>query len=243
MDKAIFLAFYKGEPMEPHASEAFDNIKSALIECGIYTPLTLLGALATSRVEVGRNFLPIAEYASGLLYEYRKDLGNIYSGDGSLFKGRGYIQLTGRNNYRYYGELLGIDLIQSPDLALNPKIASKILALYFKERKVNVACDSEDWVTVRKLVNGGVNGLESFLRIVEDYKRALIINKKMDSTIKFVNFYGSDHTRVTYFTDTKTLQNDGETHDFMSGEEALEKSTSESFVFWDNVPMGVGKLQ
>ena len=54
-------------------------------------------------------FKAMEEYASGRAYEGRADLGNIQPGDGVRYKGRGYIQLTGRANYRYYGQVLGVE--------------------------------------------------------------------------------------------------------------------------------------
>lgn len=54
-------------------------------------------------------------------------------GNRSTYKGRGYIQLTGKANYKYFGDKLKVDLINNPELANDPKIASKIVALFYKE--------------------------------------------------------------------------------------------------------------
>jgi hypothetical protein len=176
MERSKFLAFYKNST---DAQLCYDAVSSALKELGIFTPRTLVGALATTRVEVGRNFRPIREIASGQAYEGRRDLGNTQKGDGVKYKGRGFVQITGRANYERYGKMLGLDLINNPDLALMPVNAARILALYFKDRKVNVACDRADWVRVRRLVNGGngiefkkggtTHGLDDFLSIVRQF--------------------------------------------------------------------------
>jgi putative chitinase len=59
--------------------------------------------------------------------------------EGFTYRGRGLNQLTGKNNYRKFGDLLKLDLIKSPDLVNDPVIASKIVALYFKEAFKNNA--------------------------------------------------------------------------------------------------------
>lgn len=167
MTKETFMTFY---PDVPAAAECYDNISAALQEQGILTPLTLLGALATCRVEVGRNLKPVLEKASGDAYEGRvKNLGNTQVGDGRKYKGRGYIQLTGRYNYSDFANKLSIDLVEKPELALEPKTAARIFALFFKQKKVNLACEKKDWVKVRKLVNGGTNGLADFQDVVGKY--------------------------------------------------------------------------
>lgn len=169
MDKQQFMKFYVGTLNEQSASSCFDNVSKALTDAGIYSNLTLIGALATVRVECGKAFKSIEENASGSAYENRHDLGNYCPGDGTKYKGRGYIQLTGRSNYENYGKVLNIDLSCHPELALDPIVASKILAQYFKDRKCNIACDKSDWTQVRKLVNGGTNGLADFLNIIAQY--------------------------------------------------------------------------
>jgi len=168
--KEDFLSFYIGTPNEKGASQCYDLVSQSLADIGILTDMTLIGALATARIEVGRAFLPIAESKlTGIFYEYRKDLGNINMGDGVKYRGRGYIQLTGRNNYDEYGKKLGIDLVSNPDKALDPLIASQILAQYFKDRAVAIACNARKWMLVRELVNGGINGLTAFLNVVNQY--------------------------------------------------------------------------
>ena len=136
---------------------------------GINTPLTLIGALATVRTEVGRAFLPVLEIASGSAYEGRHDLGNYVPGDGPLYKGRGYSMLTGRANYAAYGKALNLDLVCHPDIALDPIVSSKILAQFFKDHNIPQYCESKDWVTVRRIYNGGSNGLDVFLSVVNQY--------------------------------------------------------------------------
>ena len=71
-------------------------------------------------------------------FVYGGKMGNS-SIEGNTYKGRGLNQLTGKNNYRKFGDLLKLDLIKSPDLVNDPVIASKIVALYFKEAFKNNA--------------------------------------------------------------------------------------------------------
>jgi predicted chitinase len=169
MLKSQFLSFYKGTPYEKGASQCYDVIEKALYEQGILSRNTLIGALATVRVEVGKKYLPIPEIASGEAYEGRASLGNTQPGDGKRYKGRGYIQLTGRSNYTNYGKVLGIDLVNVPELALEVETSARIFALYFKDRACNIACNNGDWALVRKKVNGGSNGLSEFLKVVNQF--------------------------------------------------------------------------
>ncbi len=92
-------------------------------------------------------------------YEGRSDLGNTVKGDGYRFRGRGYIQLTGRANYRTYGQKIGVDLLKNPDLAKRPDIAARIALEYWKSRVNRSAAQQGDVVTVTRNINGGTNGL------------------------------------------------------------------------------------
>lgn len=92
-------------------------------------------------------------------YDGRKDLGNVYPGDGARYKGRGFFQLTGRANYDYYGKRLGIDLIGNPSLASKPEIAADIAIQYWKDRGIGKHARLDDIRAVTRRINGGYNGL------------------------------------------------------------------------------------
>ncbi|MFZ4601661.1 MAG: glycoside hydrolase family 19 protein [Caulobacterales bacterium] len=93
-------------------------------------------------------------------YDGRKDLGNTQPGDGLRYKGRGIIQLTGRNNYGIYGQKLGLDLVNNPQLASDPIVATKVATLYWTERRINQPADADDVYTVTRRINGGQNGID-----------------------------------------------------------------------------------
>lgn len=161
-----------GAPREAvHAN--WPLVYAALEKHGVASLRSQVGAIATICVETGVSvkgknltFQPINELASGEAYEGRADLGNTQPGDGKRFKGRGYIQLTGRTNYRAYGKLMGVDLEGSPALALDPKNAAEVFALYWKWKKCAAAADAGDWKAVRRRVNGGLNGWKPFYKTI-----------------------------------------------------------------------------
>lgn len=88
-----------------------------------------------------------------------KSLGNTKKGDGYRYKGRGIIQLSGRENYDLYGTLLGKNLIDFPDLLLDMDTGVNAACEYWKRKKLNALSDVEDIVGVTKRINGGINGL------------------------------------------------------------------------------------
>lgn len=110
------------------------------------------------------------ELASGAAYEGRKDLGNTEKGDGKRYKGRGPIQITGRANYKKYGDILGLDLINDPELAANPEVGFRLAGAFWRENKLNVLADLENFKAITKRINGGYNGLTDRQKY---YKRAL----------------------------------------------------------------------
>jgi putative chitinase len=151
-------------------------VLNALVAPQLVEKPLILMALATIRAET-ECFLPISEGQSRFntspgghpfdLYDNRKDLGNQGPPDGARFKGRGFIQLTGRANYLEHGQAIGLgsQLIDNPDLANDPEIAARLLASFLQSHltPIREALAEGDLKTARKLVNGGTNGLDRFI--------------------------------------------------------------------------------
>ncbi len=106
------------------------------------TALRLAHFLAQVGHESG-SFKYMEEIASGAAYEGRADLGNTQPGDGKLFKGRGPLQITGRNNYRTFGRQIGIDIERHPELAAVPSIGLHLACAYWGNRSLNALADKD----------------------------------------------------------------------------------------------------
>lgn len=102
-------------------------------------------------------------------------LGNKYAGDGTAFRGRGFIQLTGRQNYTQasYDIFRDDRLLKNPDLAAKPDIAARIAVWYWNERVKPYVRDFSDTAAVTKKINGGLNGLQDRHNNFRDYMAAL----------------------------------------------------------------------
>ncbi len=164
-------------PGTPRANIQFHlpYILKSLLAVQLADKAMVLMALATIRAETAA-FQPIEEFQSSYntppggapfaLYDNRVDLGNQGSPDGALFKGRGFVQLTGRNNYARFSNALnlGTQLVDNPDLANNPDVAAQLLAAFLKDKedRIRLALAQNDMATARKLVNGGSHGLADF---------------------------------------------------------------------------------
>lgn len=102
------------------------------------------------------------EMIANIVYESRMGNGNRNTGDGWRFRGRGYLGLTGKANYKAFGDFIGVDLIKDPDLVAT-KYALTSAAWFFEMRKLWKICDQgmHDDIVVRvsKLINGGTIGL------------------------------------------------------------------------------------
>lgn len=121
-------------------------------------------ALGTTFHETDQTMQPITEYGKDSYfakYDGRKDLGNTEKGDGLRFKGRGFVQITGRANYTKFGKIRGVDFAANPEKVLEPKNAVWIMFYgmymgsftgkgfenYFNDSK-------EDWTNARRIING-----------------------------------------------------------------------------------------
>jgi putative chitinase len=98
-------------------------------------------------------------HAAGEQYEgWTERLGNIHRGDGPRFKGRGPIQLTGRDNYRAAGRALGLDLEASPELAARADTGFRVAVWFWNSRKLSTYADAGDFDAITYRINGGYNG-------------------------------------------------------------------------------------
>ena len=117
-------------------------------------------------------FKTAEEYASGDAYEGRKDLGNIHKGDGRKYKGRGFIQITGRYNYTAAGKALGLDLVNHPELAEEPVNAAKVTWWYWKNKVRPHIGNFDNTKAVTKKIQGGSLGLKSREKYTQSFKLA-----------------------------------------------------------------------
>jgi peptidoglycan L-alanyl-D-glutamate endopeptidase CwlK len=150
-------------------------VLQGMVEATLHDKPMVLMALATIRAET-ESFEPISEGVSRFntapggrpfaLYDLRTDLGNGQAGDGERYRGRGFIQLTGKSNYLEHGKAIGLgdSLLTSPDRAGEPAIAAALLVSFLrsKERSIKEALLAGDLAQARRLVNGGAHGLDRF---------------------------------------------------------------------------------
>jgi putative chitinase len=95
------------------------------------------------------------EIASGHAYEGRADLGNLYPGDGPLFKGHGLIQLTGRKNHEAYAFYKGMTIEQLLEYIQTPVGATNVAGWYWMTNHLNDWCDKGDFLAVSSIINTG----------------------------------------------------------------------------------------
>ena len=154
-----------------------DKKYKALLNCYyINTPLRLSHFMAQIEHESG-GFKWLTELGGKSYfdkYEGRKDLGNTQPGDGYKFRGRGYIQVTGRYNYTKLSKDTGIDFLNNPDL-LSQEVNAIVSACWFwNKNKINELADKDNAKAVTKKINGGYNGLKDRLKLLEKWKLKLM---------------------------------------------------------------------
>lgn len=158
-------------------TENWPRLVEQLHHCGINDRLTQIAMAATVAIETAHTFRPVRE-AFWMSEEWRRvNLARYYP-----FYGRGYIQVTWRENYAEYGPKIAklwgaggwesdFDLVGNPDNALNPDISAAISALYFRDHGgdglalIPKAANLRDWREVRRLVQGADAGLDDLVRI------------------------------------------------------------------------------
>ncbi|MFL6674077.1 MAG: glycoside hydrolase family 19 protein [Massilia sp.] len=127
------------------------------------SPARIRPKLWTDQARYVHNPQNLLSYA----YALREGNGDELSGDGFRYRGRGLMQLTGKNNYRAFTDRHNQkrpddqqDFVAAPDLLVSQLNYAVESAFYFwDERKLNRIADTDDVVAVTKVVNGGLNGL------------------------------------------------------------------------------------
>ncbi|APR80418.1 Membrane-bound lytic murein transglycosylase D precursor [Minicystis rosea] len=154
-----------------------EPLNQAMAEFHITTRLRKAAFLAQIAHESGE-LQWFQEFASGMEYDIRQrpkkalELGNVNPGDGPRYKGRGPIQLTGRNNYRACGKALGLDLEGHPELAIGPGVAFRSAGWFWSTHNLNTLADKSDFRAITRRINGGYNHYAERLAY---YQRALTV--------------------------------------------------------------------
>jgi len=125
---------------------------------------------ATIATEYARH----AEKIANRVYASRMGNGDEASGDGWKFKGRGLIQLTGKNNYVACGAALQQDLVANPAYLETPIGAARSAGWYWSHHGLNEAADANDITKMTKLINGGTIGLEERTKLYESAKSVFV---------------------------------------------------------------------
>ena len=160
-------------------------LQAALTEFAIEAPARTAAFLAQLAHESGqfrfmeeiwgptaaqRRYEPVSTLAT--------NLGNTQAGDGRRYKGRGPIQITGRANYKRFGDLLSVDLVSEPARAALPEIAFRIAGLYWQKKGLNELADrvtDDAFREITRRINGGFNGLEDRRRFYAVARNVLAV--------------------------------------------------------------------
>lgn len=170
-----FLRTVAGAPVSKTVTDGLVEFLPEYLErYELNTQLELAHFLAQAAHE-SDHFRTLQEYASGSAYEGRRDLGNVYPGDGRRYKGRGIFQLTGRANYTTMSKKLGVDLVNNPGLAATPEISVQTALEYWKSRNLSKWAKEDNVEQVTKLINGGYNGLKERRIHLQKAKRAIAL--------------------------------------------------------------------
>ncbi|WP_321517434.1 hypothetical protein [uncultured Bacteroides sp.] len=152
------------------------EFNKVMLQFDINTPLRVAHFIAQVAHESG-SLSYVKELASGAAYDTGNkaiSLGNTpqADGDGQLYKGRGLIQCTGRNNYMAFKKWLGgaPDVVAHPELLEQPHLAMLVSCWFWKINGLNALADKNDFLSITKRINGGTNGINErcqFLNIAK----------------------------------------------------------------------------
>lgn len=114
------------------------------------------------------------EAIANIVYSGRMGNGASTTGDGYKFRGRGYIGLTGRDNYTKFSAKMGVDAVANPDYVATPEGAALSAVWFWNSRDLNPYADRGAMVDLTRKINGGVIGLEDRMK---RYEKALEVLK------------------------------------------------------------------
>jgi len=165
-------------PIRPFARRNLPLVLNECLDNGVTDRGQIAYVFATAQHEshFGRLMM---ELADGTRMEGRADLENTQPGDGPRFKGRGFVQITGRRNYRIWSRKLEIDLVGHPEKAAIPEIAAIILVRGMRDSSFTgvglsdfIVGSRRDFFNARRIVNG-LDRADDIQEIAEDYFKAL----------------------------------------------------------------------
>ena len=161
-----FINFLEGKKLKKQldidSKKNIANLFETCLQFNVTDLKEVAYILATVHWETNRTYNPIEEYGKGRGHDY----GVPYKGTGKVYYGRGFVQITWFDNYERFTKILhrlgyNIDLINNPDQALKPEIATLILIIGMRDGKfTGVDLDDyfdpikSDWYNARKIING-----------------------------------------------------------------------------------------
>lgn len=121
-------------------------------------------------IEKAKEYARRPEKIANLVYANRMGNSDENSGDGWKYRGRGFIQITGKNNYQALTKATGVDYLNDPDKLLTEE-GSMISALWFwQDAKLNGLADNDNIKEITRRINGGYNGLSHREQLLIKYK-------------------------------------------------------------------------
>lgn len=162
--KAHFMAQIEHESNLEPVSENLNYSESAL--------LRVFGKYFTK--ETAKEYARKPEKIANVVYANRMGNGDTASGDGWSYRGKGFIQLTGKNNYKSLTDFTGIDYVSNPEMLLNEPDAMIAALWFWKANNINKYADKDDVEGVTRRINGGTTGLVRRMVLTDEWKTKIV---------------------------------------------------------------------